>query len=140
MGLAYIHKSTQGTLQCSSNYHCLQLYKFRYYRIMVKVLGYLIEDEKLLQYGLYMKLGTDENECAKENTILEAATNIFIRAGVWGHARLVGVTVKGKQRTCLALASDDPNDIHFFIPSREVLERFKKVIMSDKDPRWYIYA
>ncbi|KAF5384803.1 hypothetical protein D9615_000941 [Tricholomella constricta] len=107
---------------------------------MVKVLGYLVEDEKLLQYGLHMKLGTDEDEWAKHNTIIEAATAIFLRGGAWGHARLVGVMVGGKVRSCPALASNDPNDIHFFIPSQEKLERFKKAMMTDKDPRWYNYA
>ncbi|KAF5385114.1 hypothetical protein D9615_000951 [Tricholomella constricta] len=108
--------------------------------MVIKVLGYLVDKEKLLQYGLHMKLGTGEDECAKNNTILQAATAIFYRGGVWGHARLVGVTVNGKHRNCLALASNDPNDHHFYVPSREVREKFKKALMTDKDPRWYDYA
>ena len=107
---------------------------------MVKMLGYLVDDDKLLKYGLDMKLGTDENELARENTILEAVSSLFARGGVWGHAKVVGVMFKDEERTCLAVASNDPNEPHFSVPSREVLDKFKKVLGMKREPRWYTYA
>ncbi|KAF8066971.1 hypothetical protein FPV67DRAFT_1653292 [Lyophyllum atratum] len=76
----------------------------------VKMLGYIVSDEQMLDYGMEMKLGTDESKNAKHNTIVEAATHLFVRGGLFGHGRLVGVRVNGKLRRCLAVASNDAMD------------------------------
>ncbi|KAF8066966.1 hypothetical protein FPV67DRAFT_1653286 [Lyophyllum atratum] len=105
----------------------------------VKMLGYIVSDEQLLDWGKEMKLGTDESENAKENTIVEAATYLFVLGGLFGHGRLVGVSVNGKQRTCLAVACNDPDE-RFPMPARRKLDKFKEVLNTDLEPRWYKYA
>ncbi|KAF8055078.1 hypothetical protein FPV67DRAFT_1459290 [Lyophyllum atratum] len=105
----------------------------------VKMLGYVVNDEQLLDYGMEMKLGTDESKNAKHNTIVEAATHLFVRGGLFGHGRLVGVRVNGKLRRCLAVASNDPMD-RFPMPARRNLDKFKEVLNTELEPRWYKYA
>ncbi|GLB34710.1 hypothetical protein LshimejAT787_0202750 [Lyophyllum shimeji] len=107
-------------------------------KMTVKMLGYIISDQALLQYGLENKLGTDENDLARENTIVEAATHIFAHGSMLDHGRLVGVSVNGELRTCLAVACNDPYE-RFPLPSREKLDKFKRFLKMDADPRWYKY-
>ncbi|GLB34709.1 hypothetical protein LshimejAT787_0202740 [Lyophyllum shimeji] len=105
----------------------------------VKMLGYLINDDELVKYGVELGLGTAESENARENTIVDVATHLFARGGLFGHGRFVGVMVNGKPRSCFAVACNDPDE-RFPPPSRAALDRFKKVLGTEKEPRWYTYA
>ncbi|KAF8066973.1 hypothetical protein FPV67DRAFT_1670436 [Lyophyllum atratum] len=107
--------------------------------MFVKMLGYIVSDEQLVAYGKEAKLGTDESINAKRNTIVQAATHLFVRGGLFGHGRLVGVRVNGKLHTCLAVACNDPDE-RFPMPARKNLDEFKAVLNTDLEPRWYKYA
>jgi hypothetical protein len=106
---------------------------------MIKVCGYVINEEALLLNGLKRGLGTVEDERHQADTILQSAMDIMARGGVLLHARFVGVLIKGKVHRCIALACNDPFD-PLPMADRESIEMLKKVLHTDREPRWYTYA
>ncbi|RDB21157.1 hypothetical protein Hypma_011881 [Hypsizygus marmoreus] len=105
----------------------------------VKVCGYLVNEEAVLQHGIQMGLGTDGDMYTRSDTMCDSFIDIMGRAGLLGHARWVGVMVKGELRRCIALGNNDPYD-YLPMPSREKIDQLKKVLHIEKEPRWYIYA
>jgi hypothetical protein len=104
--------------------------------MVIKVYGYVINEEALVQNGLDRNLGTLEN---KPMLILQSVIDIMCRGGVAFNARWVGVIVKGKLHRCIALANNDPFD-PLPMPEQCMIDALKKVLNTDRQPRWYPYA
>ncbi|KAG6871561.1 hypothetical protein C0995_003063 [Termitomyces sp. Mi166 len=106
-----------------------------------RVWGYILDGAALLQYGVRMNLGSADDVTEKKNTILRAGLDLLGRAGVSGHAKFTdATTTSGAAYYCFALArvTDDPREC-FDKPSREMIENLKKVLKTDKEPRWYYW-
>ncbi|RDB21437.1 hypothetical protein Hypma_011878 [Hypsizygus marmoreus] len=105
---------------------------------VIKVYGYVVNEEAVLQNGLKKGLGTAGNIYERQDTMLESFIDIADRARIFGHARWVGVRVKGKSQRCIALACNDPHD-PLPMPPRRMIDSLKEVLETDREPRWYIY-
>ncbi|KAG6882322.1 hypothetical protein C0993_011079, partial [Termitomyces sp. T159_Od127] len=106
-----------------------------------KVWGYLINDAALLQYGLQENLGTADTPTTQENTIYRAGIDLSHSARASGHVKFTSATTaRGSSETCFALArvTDDPQEC-FGKPPRELIDRLKEVLKTDKEPRWYYW-
>ncbi|THH19445.1 hypothetical protein EW146_g1726 [Bondarzewia mesenterica] len=92
-------------------------------------------------HGLKKNLGNTKNGWKRSCTILNAALDIFERAGLAGHSKLPLVWVDGKTRlrSCLAIGSNDTLD-QLPMPTREQIQRLKDVLGTEREPSWYEYA
>ncbi|KAH0585464.1 hypothetical protein H2248_008704 [Termitomyces sp. 'cryptogamus'] len=103
------------------------------------VWGYFIDEFALLQYGLRKGLGTKETPNAQRLTIYHAAMDLLARAKIAGYAEWTGaIDRSGAFHRCFALArvTDDPREC-FGKPNQESIDNWKKVLKTDKEPRWY---
>ncbi|RDB21160.1 hypothetical protein Hypma_011882 [Hypsizygus marmoreus] len=105
---------------------------------VIKVYGYVVNEDAVLQHGLAKGYGTAGNTYERHDTMMESFVEIADRARIFGHARFVGVLVKGKPRKCIALACNDPDD-PLPMPPRRMIDSLKEVLETDREPRWYIY-
>ncbi|RDB21431.1 hypothetical protein Hypma_011875 [Hypsizygus marmoreus] len=106
--------------------------------MVIKVLGYLIHEDAMLQHGLKNGIGTDENIYARSSTIDNSFLDIAARGGVLGHARWVCVNVRGELRRCIALANNDRDDL-LSLPPREQIDQLKAILNTKAEPKWYLY-
>ncbi|KAJ6514946.1 hypothetical protein C8R47DRAFT_1190192 [Mycena vitilis] len=100
-----------------------------------RVYGFVLNEEYLLEYALENGLGTDKDEWAKECAISQAADVILAMHKV-SPALVAGVVVKGKIRTCAAIASEYNND-RMPMPPKATIEKLKLMIATEQEPRWY---
>ncbi|KAJ7117729.1 hypothetical protein C8R44DRAFT_983187, partial [Mycena epipterygia] len=103
-----------------------------------RVLGSLLKEETLLNYVLEHRLGTNKDDWQKRCAIHSAAEQILESQKIYSYL-IAGVMVKGGVRRCAAIASEDYDD-HMPIPSRETFEKLKKMMATDKEPRWFIHV
>ncbi|THH15251.1 hypothetical protein EW146_g5191 [Bondarzewia mesenterica] len=101
--------------------------------------GYVPKEEWLVTYGVKKKLGNTKTEWQRSCTILNAALDIFERAGLAGHSKLPLVWADGEMRSCLAIGSNDLLD-QLPMPTPEQVQRLKDVLGTEREPSWFVYA
>lgn len=106
---------------------------------MVKLYGYIINDQWLLQYGNENGLAPT----AKKDTDIKFSTISNAITKIWATATKAGSKVewevamyKGQTALCMVLATDDPSDA-MPVPSPERWEVLKRIFGTERDPRWY---
>ncbi|KAJ7180843.1 hypothetical protein C8R46DRAFT_1345070 [Mycena filopes] len=103
-----------------------------------RVYGFVVHDDVLLKYALRNKLGTDEDEWQKCCAIGNALDKL-LRVNKIDPYLVAGVMVDGDVRTCAAIASEDWHD-RMPMPPQETIDKLKKMMGTDQDPRWYVHA
>ncbi|KAJ7117727.1 hypothetical protein C8R44DRAFT_791341 [Mycena epipterygia] len=103
-----------------------------------RVLGFLLNEDTLLKFALERRLGTDEDDWQRGCAIHRAAEKILDQQKIYPYI-VAGVMVKGEVKTCAAIASEDYDD-HMPMPPRETIEKLKKMMSTDKEPRWFLHA
>lgn len=104
------------------------------------VFGYIINEESILRRGLIKQLGTAETPEARSSTMLRTLVDSWKQSGYEGLIKWTGVIVNKEVYTCLTFATNDPRDMMLRKPSREDIDKWKKVLETDLEPQWYLYA
>jgi hypothetical protein len=103
-----------------------------------RVFGFLLNDKFLLDYALKQKLGTDKDEWQKSWVIGAAAEDILRRYKI-APCIIAGVLANGDVRTCVAIASEDPDD-ELPMPPVEITSKLQKLLQTKEELRWYRHA
>ncbi|KAJ7140297.1 hypothetical protein C8R43DRAFT_1109610 [Mycena crocata] len=103
-----------------------------------RVYGFLLNEDYLLKVALKSNLGTDEDDWQKTCSRGRAAEEILSSHQIYPYI-VAGVMVKGNVRMCAAVASEYYKD-RMPMPLRETIEKLKKMMKTDKEPRWYVHC
>ncbi|KAJ7504204.1 hypothetical protein B0H11DRAFT_1905482 [Mycena galericulata] len=98
-----------------------------------RVYGFTLNEDFLLKFALKNGLGTDDDIWQRRWSITRAAEQILDSHGIDPYI-VAGVMLKGQMKTCAAIASEDLQD-GMPMPPRETIERLKKMLSTDKEPR-----
>ncbi|KAJ7180846.1 hypothetical protein C8R46DRAFT_1211148 [Mycena filopes] len=100
-----------------------------------RVYGWLLDDKFLLKYALEHHLGTDEDAWQQRISRSRAAEVILDGFKLDPYMISTVVTKKGFV-TCAAIASETYFD-YMPMPPKEKVQEMKKLMRTEKEPRWY---
>jgi len=107
--------------------------------VPLKVLGYLIDDDWFLKFGLEHNLGTAEDSIACTNTRFRALVKVMGEAEAWRTSSQVYTvkTPEGDMVNCIALATNAGR--HTMRCTEGDVKRFQKALdlPSTQRPQWY---
>lgn len=105
------------------------------------VYGYALKDDWLYSYAMHKGAVLRGNtKWDKENVIFAGISTLMCDAGVYGESKLRTVSVKGEQRSFIALATNDPRDGLMKVPPPETWAKLKELLHTETEPKWRRYV
>ncbi|KAJ7152227.1 hypothetical protein C8R43DRAFT_1127306 [Mycena crocata] len=103
-----------------------------------QVYGYLLPEKALNNIALQLELRLTTPE-DRMSSFYSAAEQLVGSIKIYPFT-IAGVVVNKRMRMCAAIASEEEMDRLPMPPASETIDKLKKLLHTQRDPKWYAHA